>query len=125
MELLHKYRTIENPINGLIEPLRLKLGETISLPIPKSDATLSITLETLPESTGLYFYNKEKVLVLNCVIKRKEKRNVYLEFVDEKDFYLFMRHFKDKPDMYKPISDENLEAIQYFLGGITTAFNNQ
>ena len=36
-----------------------------------------------------------------------------------------MRHFKDKPDMYKPISDENLEAIQYFLGGITTAFNNQ
>ena len=50
MELLHKYRTIENPIDGLIEPLRLKLGETISLPIPKSDATLSITLETLPES---------------------------------------------------------------------------
>ena len=109
-----QYKTIINPVNALIKPLQLKFDRATVIPIPGSDALLSIIPEYLSETTARYFYNQDKVLTLNCAIKRAGIEDVYLEFVDEKDFYLFMDTFKDNQDKYKP--SRNAAKMAKLLG---------
>ena len=112
---VHTYRTIENPIEGLLKPLELTINETSSVTIPNTEAVLNITPEYLEKSTSTYFYNKSTVLVLNCVIIRKNVRNVYIEFVDEKDFYVFMTNFKKDEIKYSPMSHIDADTINTLL----------
>jgi hypothetical protein len=99
---MSKNKTIQNPVSGLIGPLDLDAEQAKIIPIPGTDAHLSVIPEYLSESTALYFYGVDTVLTLNCAIIRPGVENVYLEFVDEKDFYSFMEVFKDNQDKYRP-----------------------
>jgi hypothetical protein len=96
-----EYKEILNPVKHLLEALNLSYEKAKEFPIPNSEDVISIIPEFLSETTARYFYGQDKVLALSCFVEQaKTKKLAYFQFIDEVDFYDFMRNYHLNTDNY-------------------------
>ena len=83
----------ENPLENLLSILGFEIGEQNWLPLFHNGKSTEHILSIFPEYSHTAKMYGEDLLVFNCSIQRDGVNHHFVEFIDEIEFYNFMKTY--------------------------------